>query len=68
MENTSLYVPSISCSICCNKIKNSISEMNGVENVACDLVSKTVNVDFNEGQVNASSIKNKVSSMGYEVE
>lgn len=66
--NSSFYVPSISCSKCCNKITDSISGMSGVANVACDFVSKTVNVDYDESQVNASSIKNKVSSMGYEVE
>jgi len=42
--------------------------MNGVENVDVDMVSKTVNVNFNEKQLAASSIKNKVSSMGYEIQ
>lgn len=42
--------------------------MNGVENVSVDLVSKTVNVSFNEQQVSASSIKKEVSSIGYEIQ
>jgi len=68
MEKTSFFVPSISCNKCCDKIRSSLSHMNGVENVDVDMVSKTVNVNFNEKQLAASSIKNKVSSMGYEIQ
>jgi len=68
MEKTSFLVPSISCNVCSEKIKNSLSHMNGVENVNVDLIGKTVDVNYDEKEVTASSIKNRVSSMGYEVQ
>lgn len=68
MEKTSFYVPSISCNKCCDKIKSSLSQINGVESVDVDMVSKTVNVNFDEKQLVPSAIKNKVSSMGYEIQ
>lgn len=68
MENTSFLVPSVSCKECCDKIKNNLSQLNGVENVDVDFISKTVNVNYDEKEVDESSIKNKVSSMGYEVQ
>lgn len=68
MEKLSFLVPSISCNVCSEKIKNSLSHMNGVENVNVDLVSKSVDVNYDEKAVDPSSIKNKVSSMGYEVQ
>ena len=68
MKSTSFYVPSISCNVCCEKIKTSLSDINGIEDIAVDMTSKMVNVNYDEDLTDSSSIKDKVSSMGYEVE
>jgi copper chaperone CopZ len=67
MQKTSFNVPSLSCSVCQNKIKEEIGSMNGVDNVQFDLKTQTVNVDYNPSDTSDSDIRKKVSGMGYEV-
>lgn len=67
METTTLNVPSISCSICANKIKDGIHELRGIENVTVDLKSQGVKVEYNPSEIQPGDIKHMISSMGYEV-
>jgi copper chaperone CopZ len=67
METTTFSVPSITCNVCSNKIQDGLKTLNGVENVAVDLKSKTVNVQYDQGQIEPQEIRKKVSTMGYEV-
>lgn len=67
METTSFSVPSITCNVCAGKIQDGLSSMNGVGDIAVDLKSKTVNVEYDPNQVQPIDIRKKVSSMGYEV-
>ena len=67
METTSFSVPSITCSVCAGKIQDGLKSMDGISNVAVDLKTKTVNVDYNPDNVQPQEIRKKVSSMGFEV-
>lgn len=67
METVSFNVPSITCSVCSGKIREGLSNLKGVENVAMDLKSQTVKVDFNPDEINPQDIRKQVSKMGYEV-
>ena len=67
METTTFNVPSISCSVCSNKIQEGLKSLQGVGNVSVDLKSKIVNVEYNPTELQPLDIKKKVSALGYEV-
>ncbi len=67
METTTFNVPSITCSICSNKIQQSLKGVKGVNTVSVDLKTKTVNVDYEPRDINPEEIRKNVSSIGYEV-
>lgn len=68
METTSFSVPSITCSVCSNKIQQGLNTVDGINNVNVDLKTKMVNVDFDPNKVQPQEIRKKVSAMGYEVD
>jgi len=67
METVTFNVPSISCSNCSNKIQNALNSMQGVSNVAIDLKTQSVQVEYNPDTINPQEIKKEISTMGYEV-
>lgn len=67
MDTVSFNVPSISCSACQNKIQKGIQTLKGIKNVAVDLKTQTVNVDYNPSEIEPGDISKKISSLGYEV-
>lgn len=68
MENTTFYVPSISCSVCSNKIHEGLMNLRGIKDVHVDLKTKSVNVEFNSSEIQSQDIRKNIASMGYEVE
>lgn len=66
MEAT-FTVPSISCSICSNRIKNELSGMDGIEGVDVDLKSQAVKVSYNPDLQQPGDIRSRIAGMGYEV-
>lgn len=67
METTTFSVPSITCSVCSNKIQEGVRQLNGIGDVSVDLKSKMVKVEYNPSDVQPTDIRKKISSMGYEV-
>jgi copper chaperone len=67
METTTFNVPSISCNVCSDKITNGIKTLNGISEVAVDLKTKMVKVDFNPEEIKPQDIRKKVASLGYEI-
>ena len=65
--DTTFTVPSITCSICSNRIQNELKSMNGIESINVDLKTQIVKVAYNQTEVNPQDIRKKVASMGYEV-
>jgi len=67
LMQTTFNVPSISCSICSNKIQEGIKSLNGINSVTVDLKTQSVSVDYNPSDIQPQEIRRKVSSMGYEL-
>lgn len=67
MKTTTFNIPSISCSACSNKIQESVKTLSGIENVAIDLKSQQVKIDYNPDSIMPQEIKMHISQMGYEI-
>lgn len=67
METTSFNIPSLSCSVCSNKIQGELRGLDGVENVHVDMKTQSVNISYNPDEVQPQDISIKIASMGYEV-
>jgi copper chaperone len=67
METAAFNIPSISCSVCSNKIQGELKGMNGIENLNIDLKTQTLNVSYNPDELKSQDIGKKIASMGYEV-
>lgn len=67
MQTTTFNIPSISCSACSSKIQEGVKSLTGVENVAVDLKSQQVKVDYNPENIMPKDIKKHISEMGYEI-
>lgn len=64
---TSFTVPSITCSICSNRIKTELGGITGIEGIDVDLKTQTVKVSYNPTQQQPRDIRGKIAEMGYEV-
>ncbi len=67
MDRTNFQVPSITCSVCSNKIQNGLKNLEGIKKVDVDLKTKMVNVDYEPDSTNPVEIRQKVTELGYEV-
>ena len=67
METATFNIPSISCSACSNKIKESVKSLTGIQDVSFDLKSQQVKVDYNPDNIMPKDIKMHISQMGYEI-
>ncbi|MCX7712009.1 MAG: heavy-metal-associated domain-containing protein [Clostridia bacterium] len=67
MDTTVFNVPSLSCSICSNKIQEGLKSMNGVQDVSVDMKSQTVTIGYDASNIQPADIRKTISSMGYEV-
>jgi len=65
--DTTFTVPSISCSICSNRIKSELGSMHGIDGVDVDLKSQTVKVSYDPALQQPRDIRGKIAEMGYEV-
>ncbi len=66
-EIKTMYVEGMSCSHCENSIKKSVGALKSVNNVAVDLKSKKVTVEFDPSLVTTDMIKDTIEDQGYEV-
>ena len=67
LMETTFTVPSITCSICSNRIKTELGGMSGIEDINMDLKAQTVKVSYNPAQHQPRDIRGKIAAMGYEV-
>ena len=64
---TTFTVPSITCSICSNRIRTELEAMAGIEGIDVDLKAQTVKVSYNPSRYQPRDIRGKIADMGYEV-
>lgn len=67
METTSFNIPSLSCSVCSNRIQSELRVLDGVERVNVDMKTQSVNISYNPQEVQPQDISKKITSMGFEV-
>lgn len=65
MQTQKYKVEKMKCNGCVNLIRNGLAEIDGIENVDTDLVSKMVTITFNEN-VTEAVITSKLNAIGYE--
>ena len=63
---TIFNVEGMTCSHCVSAVKNAVSAISGVTDVAVDLTEKTVTVEHDESVV-AACIKCEIEEQGYDV-
>lgn len=66
MKEINLKVEGMMCEGCENRIKNALSNIEGVESVEASHVEKTVKVVTN-GEVDIEEIEDKIDDLGFEV-
>lgn len=67
METTSFNIPSLSCSVCSNRIQSELRVLDGVERVNVDMKTQSVNISYNPQEIQPKDISKKITSMGFEV-
>ncbi len=60
-------IKGMSCSACSSAIQRGVSKLDGVNNCNVNLLTNSMDVEFNEQQVSLDDIANKVESIGYEM-
>ncbi len=66
MSNVTYSVPNISCGHCVHTIQTELTELAGIKTVKADVVSKMVEVSFDE-PASEEKIKNLLASINYPV-
>lgn len=66
MKEINLKVEGMMCEGCENRIKNALSNIEGVESVEASHIEKTVKVVTN-GEVDIEEIEDKIDDLGFEV-
>jgi copper chaperone len=66
-ETLQLRVTGMSCGGCENAVKGALMQVDGVEEVTASHVEGMVGVTYDSGKVTPSAIKDRISSLGYEV-
>lgn len=61
-------ITGMTCSACSSFVENSVKKIDGVEHVEVNLLSQSMNVDYDESKVDQSKIINAVTSGGYGAE
>ncbi|WP_027327288.1 heavy-metal-associated domain-containing protein [Helicobacter pametensis] len=66
MQTLILKIPQMHCNHCIKKIKTFVSEVKGVEEINCNLDSKSVEISFSS-PANEESIREAIEDCGFEV-
>ena len=66
-RSASLVLDSLQCLMCSVNVEESLLSLKGVKNIKVDLKNKSGRVVFNANIIDLSSIENKITSIGYNV-
>lgn len=59
------YCPEIECAGCAKSIERALTRRIGVDDVRVDVAAKTVDVQYNPGEIAESDIKRLLSMLGF---
>lgn len=65
MSMLEVSAPDISCDHCKRSIEHDLGEMPGVREVAVDVASRAVRVDYDSSEVSEDAIVSKLDEIGY---
>ncbi|WP_203363793.1 copper chaperone CopZ [Bacillus sp. REN10] len=68
MKKMTLQVKGMTCGHCEKAVKTALLEVEGVKDVAVDLPTGAVAVEFDDEKVTAAQMKEAVEDQGYDVE
>jgi copper chaperone CopZ len=60
-----LNAPDIACKSCANAITNALNKLDGVQQVAVDIATKTVEVQFEGNRVTIDAILHRLDAAGF---
>lgn len=66
MRETIIKVRGMMCNGCENRVKNALSELDGIESVEASHEEETVKIISNQ-EINIDVIKEKIEDLGFEV-
>jgi len=67
MIKTEFKVEGMSCGHCAKAIAEAVEALPGVANVAVDLATKSVTVEYDPNEADMDKIKAEIEEMGYNV-
>lgn len=67
MTTTTLTVPDISCAHCKESIEGAVSSLPGVRAVEVEIEPKTVNLEYDEAEIDLDEIVRAIEEVGYDV-
>ncbi len=65
---TTFTVPSITCSICSNRIKTELGRVSGIDSIDVDLKAQTVKISYDPDRHQPRDIRGMIAGLGYEVQ
>jgi copper chaperone len=66
-NQVTLQVQGMTCGHCVKSVENSVSALNGVNKVDVNLSNGTVEVEFNNSEVDVKQISETIEDQGYTV-
>lgn len=67
MKKISFNIPSLGCSECSEKIRDTIKSVSGVESLTVNLKSQQLDIEYDSSVIDPDTIKNTISEMGYDI-
>jgi copper chaperone len=64
---TTLKIEGMTCQHCSTRVRQSLSNVQGVQSVDIDLAKGYANVEYDESQVNQTALDKAVEMVGYKV-
>ncbi len=68
MKKIDLKIGGMGCMSCVNKIKNALTELNGVESAEVDLKSSQASINYDDGKIDTAQFIKAVENAGYTVQ
>ena len=65
MKKENFYVTGMTCSACSARVEKSVAKLDGVEKVTVNLLTNSMQVEYEETQVSAGKIIDTVVKAGY---
>ena len=67
MESTTLVAPDISCEHCQHAIEGAVGQLEGVNRVRVDILTKIVHINYDPAVVSLAKIEEVLDDTGYTV-